>query len=165
MVENLTLTKISSNSYGDLYNVYYRLDNTKNKIKIFLNHSITPFGLDVMYNKKIIKWSIDEITIENILRLENSILEYTRERLGIEDPIIKSKIHRKEGYNSLLETQINHKSSSNNIISHEEGEIYTIFDIHRGFKSNVELELGNITIKDDKISYILYIKKLTNCVF
>ncbi len=138
-------------------NEYYKIEN-KNKtfIKFFINNVHTPFGLDERYNKKIIKWELENNLelIFSIRNFENELIKYFK------DYELYSKISKNEGFKEMLETNID--KDSFDIIKHEEGDVITFYDLKKNIRCNVEVIVSNLSINKEnkKIYYNLSVESI-----
>lgn len=164
---NLLFDKISTNQrIGTLYQVYYLNDkNEKEYITLSLNNVSTLFGLEKQYNNKYFKWVIPYDVKDTIELLESTLKSSFKEK-SIDK--VFSKIIKKYNYPMMLETKINNKSNSYDIISHTKGEILGFEDILNKTPYNIILQLKNISIKAKDKSTVLYynleITKINKCV-
>jgi len=135
---------------GDLYKIY---NEDRQKIYFKLLKTKTLFGLELRYNKKYIKWTIDYNIIDSIKLLENSLKEQFN-YYNIDN--VNSKIIYKQNYPIILESKISNRKLSNDIIYHEKGELTSYDSIDNKNIYNVTLILDNIFIKKNNSKNILY---------
>lgn len=152
-MSNLSIKKISENKYGKLYKVL-------SSIQFFITDSITPFGLEENYNKKIIKWTINDNILIQIRDMEDKLFSHFKKING-DEIILETKVHKRTNYPNMIELLI--EGDSLDIIEHKQGEVILFSDIKSGTRANVQCALKSVNIGNNRLYYTLVIKKLS-CV-
>lgn len=137
---------------------FWSIRNNNNKITCELESVKFPFGLEKSFNQYLLKIELTPELEEIFLRLEQEILEITKQTLDIPDLQLKSQIqYGKRNYPNLLISKIYMKKkqiltritcdSSSTQQNH-----LTIFEIGRTAQK-INLFLDNLFIRNKKIYY------------
>lgn len=145
----LIFDKINTTKSGDLYKVH-NVDNQGIPINLFKTTSL--FGVETIFNNKYFKWTITNNMADSIELLENSLIKsfayYTIDA-------IDTKLVKKYNYPVMITTKIK-KKLSNDVISHEPGELTSFNDINKASKYNVKLLLDTVFVKTHNGKKTLY---------
>lgn len=145
----ITIRKLKSIGGGCLYKIF---SDGKN-LQIKLSNTKSIFGVENLYNTKIIKWNINKSELEKIQIIENLM---RKEFKNIDIDEIKSKIISKPNYPSMIMTKINKNKTSNDIIKHKSGEITSFEEINKIFLYDVVLIVSNLFLKNEGDKNILH---------
>lgn len=148
MIEDIIL-KSKSNSFNQI--VIKDNDDYKNLV-IRLRGCLVPFGLEEYNGKYVLNFEIDNEFNELMSKLESEIDNLLENKF-----ILKSVFNKRDGYNVLCKGHI--KKSKNTIITKyiKDKREVSIFDLEKGKKYNLELEVSGIWIYKSNAGYYLNI--------
>ncbi len=146
---------------NEKYTIYHIKNEKNSHIKLFINDTYTPFGIEKFYNKKIVKWDITNniSLIETITKFEQQLQKFLLSTHSDKYDLY-SKIIDRNIYGKILETNV--EDDSFDLIKHEKGEVLTFTDIKPDMKVNVELEFKsfNVSNDDNKVYYNITTKQI-----
>ena len=143
--------KIKEASNGSLFKVHTLKNKTKIPIEFKLRDVKSIFGIEERFNKKYIKWTINNNDIDIISLIENMI-KSSFEEYDIDELV--SKKYFKPNYPKMLETKVVNNNSFQ-IIKHEQGNIITFNDLKNKL-CNVKLVLKYVNIQNNNNKKKLY---------
>lgn len=140
---------------------YFKILNNNKTISFYTTNVLSPFGIENIYNKYILKLDCNNKKIINMLE---NIEKIVKEKFNITDNNFKSIIRKNNNYNDIIICKL--KSKKNKIIvkidynENSNNYLKSIYDIDKNTYFKCLIEIEGLWNYNNKYGLTLIIKKI-----